>query len=449
MRFISPLRALALTAGALLCLPAFPTLAADNTARLVALDSAKVEAARLLEQNEAAKAYELYLRLLREEPDDDAINLGLARAATRIGRFDLAVIAYETLLEKYPKTAWLYNELTHVYLLLGDGESARRSAAVVRSLGDEQEESVRALDALEARYSLFQVHGVLRGGVYHDSNANLGPRSDTLDLGNWQVTVKDAKARESVGVYLGADVDFARRFALNSPWHVVGDVRVFWRGNENNELSRLNNRTSQWGRAALGLRHMTVTTLTEGRLKAEIFDYDFYQHVSSIGPEATFLWAATPAAHLIVRGGIDQRKYSLISERNGAYGWAGGYGRFFFGAANHEFLAGGRYLHAATDADTYDYDGWEATARFSFKLPYRLELTPFAAYTVERYKGPATILEAEDRRDTRLRLGSGLTWHINKSWSVELNYQYSKNASTSDLYDYRQHYASAGVAFGF
>ncbi|MDR3157972.1 MAG: hypothetical protein LBU11_02955 [Zoogloeaceae bacterium] len=200
--------------------------------------------------------------------------------------------------------------------------------------------------------------------------------------------MKDAKAQPSAGAYLDADVDFARRFSFASPWHLVGDARVSWRGNEKSALSEMNIRESQWGRVALGLRRMTSATLAEAWLKAEIFDYDFYQHVSSIGSEAAFLWAASPTFHLISRDSVDRRDYSLDPERNGKYGWAGEYARPFFGANNHEFLSGGRYLYASANRKDHGYNGREASVRFLLKLPRGFELSPFAAWSVERYNGP-------------------------------------------------------------
>ncbi|MDR1124854.1 MAG: surface lipoprotein assembly modifier, partial [Deltaproteobacteria bacterium] len=131
------------------------------------------------------------------------------------------------------------------------------------------------------------------------------------------------------------------------------------------------------------------------------------------------------------------------------YGWIGAYARFFFGVDNHEFLMGGRFLGADAERSAYGYTGWESTARLLFKLPCGFDLAPFAAYTWENYNGPATVLESGDRRDERLRLGSALIWRIDEAWSLELNYQYGKNDSTSDLYDYKQHYLSLGVAWSF
>lgn len=433
-----------------LCSSAF---AASTTSpiRRGAVEENKAEAATLLEKGKADQAYTLYMRLVREAPDDDEINLGLARSAARSGKWNQSVMAYETLLEKHPREAGLYGELADVYMRLGDREGAERSMAMLRSLDGKttQADTDKALDVMNKRYSRFQAHGRVRAGVLYDSNANMGPHSSTMDLGDWRVRVSGAEQKDTFGGYLGADIDLGWRLEQDSPWWLVGDAQFFLRGNTNDALDDLHNRESQWGRAAVGVRHLTATTLSELRVKAEIFDYEFYQNVSAFGAEGTFLWAVTPSVQLIARGGIDQRVYSRDEDRNGVYGWAGQYARLFFGEANHEFVIGARYLGAAADKKDYGYNGWEGSARFLFKLPHGFEVGPFASFTQEFYAGPATVLESRDRQDDRWRLGSTFTYRINEAWSVEASYQYTDNKSRSDLYDYDQNLVTLGMAWNF
>ena len=453
MRIHSPL----IFAALLLLLqvaPVFAVVPASSTttdpARLTAVDQGKAEAVALLEKGEEAKAYELYMRLVRLAPDDDEVNLGLARAAAKAGRWNQAVMAYETLLEKYPDEAGLYGELAQVYMLLGDREAAERSLAMMRSLdGTTRAETDKALDVLESRYSDFQAHGTIRAGIQYDSNPNLGPGSNDLSLGIWQVRLDKAKAQESFGAYLGADVDLGYRFYRDSPWWLVGDVQAFWRGHAESSLHDTHSREAQWGRAAIGLRHLSSSTLAELRLKAEIFDYEFYQHVSALGPEGAMVWAAHPSLHLILKGGLEWRDYSRDHPRDGLAGWGGLYGRVFFGADKHELLVGGRYLGAGAKEHAYRYGGWEGLIRLVFKLPYGFELSPSLSYAREDYNGPATALEEKDRRDERFRAGLGLTYRINEAWSVEAGYQYTRNHSTSELYKYDQHFVSTGIAWSF
>jgi len=436
-------------------LAAAPARAPSTTdpARVGAQEQSKAEAAALLDKGEADKAYELYMRLLRVAPDDDAVNLGLARAATRAKRWNQAVLAYETLLEKHPNEAGLFGELAHVYMLLGDREAAERSLAMMRALDgtSTRADTDRALDILESRYSAFQIHGKVRAGLQYDSNANLGPDSDEVRLGNfpWPVRLNNAKARQSFGAYLGADLDLGWRPYRDSSWWLVGDVQAFYRGHENTAMSRTRAKEAHWGRAAAGLRHLSSSTLAEVRMKGEAFDYEWWQNVSAYGPEGTFLWAVTPSAHLIFKGGLEQRDYSRDHLRNGMFGTAGAYGRVFFGADNHEVIAGGRYLGAYADRKEYGYNGWEGTARFLFKLPRGFELAPFVSYTQEFYMGPATALEIDDRQDKRFRIGAGLTYRINESWSLEAGYHYTRNWSNCELYTYEQHFVNTGIVWSF
>lgn len=437
----------------LLLFQASPAFAAstDDPARVAAIEQGKAEAATLLKTGEAVKAYELYMRLARTAADDDEVHLGLARAATKASRWNQAVMAYETLLEKYPREAGLYSELAHVYMLLGDREAAERCLAMMRSLDGRasKEDTDKALDILESRYSDFKLYGKIRAGVQYDSNVNLGPESDSMDLGIWRVRVPGAKETGSAGAYLGASLDMGKRFYRDSPWWLVGDGHIFWRGHAKSSFSDTHNRESQWGRAAIGIRHLGSTTLAEIRLKGEILDYEFWQNVSSVGPEAALVWAATPGFHLIARGNYDERRYSRDKQRNGAATSAGIYGRFFFGADNHELLLGGRYLDVDAKRKAYRNDGWETSARMLLKLPHGFELTPFVSYGKESYQGPATILESKDREDKRWRGGIGLSYRINESLSVEAGYQYTNNKSASNLYKYKQHFVNTGLVWSF
>jgi opacity protein-like surface antigen len=152
---------------------------------------------------------------------------------------------------------------------------------------------------------------------------------------------------------------------------------------------------------------------------------------------------------LITRGGIDKREYSRDHLRDGAYWTAGQYARVFFTESNHEFTIGAQYRGGSPKKRHYAYDGWELSTRLLFKLPYGFEVAPFASLSRDSYHGPATALETRDREDEHLRLGSGLTYRINESWSLELGYRYGKNTSTSNLYDYDQHTVNSGIAWSF
>ncbi|MBO4312931.1 MAG: DUF560 domain-containing protein [Desulfovibrio sp.] len=445
----APVAALACLLLCLSCLFAIPAHAAPVSDPAVQGATAQVRAraADLLKTGQAEEAYAIYKSLLLNNPDDDEAVLGLARAGAVSKHWNQSVTAYEMLLEKYPNTAALHGELARLYMLLGEREAAERSLAEAKRLGGGTELN---LDAMEKKYSQVQIHGRLRAGLLYDSNVNMGPDTEGMELGSWHITVPGVKRQDSFGTYFGFDLDFGWQPLRDTGWWLVGDVRGLWRGSEQESLhEHLNIRESQWARAGIGVRHVGAKTLLDLRVREEIFDYEFLQHVRSLGPELTFVYAPVPKVQLITSAGLDSRKYSEAEERNGCYGWAGEYVRLLIGEGGHAFTAGGRILWGANNVPDYRYTGWEGSARLLVRLPHDVELAPFASLTQEFYNGPATALEMDKRIDTRWRVGAAVTWHVNDAWALEASYAYTNNDSNCPLYDYNQHLVMTGVSWSF
>ncbi|MDL2279709.1 tetratricopeptide repeat protein [Desulfovibrio sp. OttesenSCG-928-G11] len=378
-----------------------------------------------------------------------ALEQGRARATALLDAGDIAgsLEIYERLLAVHPDAPELYYEAFKAYEKAGRTDEALRLARAAR---ERFTKGHPALTAASAQARSFVVHGALRAGVLFDSNANQGPSSSMMDLGDWKrVRVKDAKERSTFGAYVGANLDMAYRLNDSGSAWAVGDASVFARGNENPALDKINSREWQNGRAALGLRFLNDNNLFDARLKSEVFDYEFYSHVSSLGPEIRYIHAAAPWLHLVSAANLDWRDYSRSDDRNGFYGSIGEYARFFFGEAGHEFMLGASYIYGGANETDYQYDGWQGTARFTFKLPYDFTASPFVSFGQEFFRGPATVLENRDRRDDRWRTGLDLSYAINQSWSIEASYAYTDNDSKSPLYTYDQHLISMGLAWKF
>ncbi|UQZ90002.1 hypothetical protein C4J81_12640 [Deltaproteobacteria bacterium Smac51] len=416
-----------------------------NPAVRSAVDAAAAEVITLLNQRKPAEAYELAMRLFRQDPEQDAVVYVLARAANASGRRNQAVMAYELLLEKYPRTLRLHVELHKVYVDLGDVKSAAKVADTIRALGGEAAVPKAAVEEDPLRVI---VHGRFRFGGIYDSNANQGPGSNILDLGAWRVRVDDAKSKETAAAYLGANLDFSKRTRIDGPAWLVADLHTYIRGNFNNDLATTRSRYSQWLRGAVGMRYLTSDSLLDFRFKAEIFDYEFFQHVSSLGAELTHVKALSPAWRLTTRGDFARRDYSRSPGYNGLYYGLGQYLGYTFENGN-QIIAGVRYNGASAKVKNYCYNGWEESLRLVFTLPYKTELSPFATYSEDKYQGPATALEKDNRRDRKWRMGASLTHRLNESWSTELLYQYTTNKSNSGLYIYDQTMVSLGLAYSF
>ncbi|MDR3038730.1 MAG: surface lipoprotein assembly modifier, partial [Candidatus Adiutrix sp.] len=291
--------------------------------------------------------------------------------------------------------------------------------------------------------------GRFRLGFNYDSNANQGPASEDMQLGSWRVTVPGAKSIPTAAAYFGANFDLLRPLD-QSPWALVGDLGLNLRVSENSDLDASRTREWQALRLAGGLRRIGPRDLLDLRLKAEIFDYEFTNSVLAAGPELAWLHAFTPSLQLVSNLGLEQRAYKRDSGRNGLYGQAGETLRFFFGGqGRHNFSLGGGFLWGEPSEKNYQYTGWTAPARLSLGLTDRLNLSPHVSYTRESYRGPATALETEDRRDDRVRAGLDTSFRLTESLSLEVNYAYTNSDSNSPLYSYDQHLVGLGLAWGF
>lgn len=430
---------------------------ANAPALAVALGQRLAQAQSLLRQNKAEEAYALYMRLLREEPDNAEVNAGLYRSALATGRNNQALAALERLVDIQPANAALRLELANFYAKVGDAQNARREITELRRHDGRisLEDAEAALRRLERRDSHFQYAGRLSAGIVYDSNANAGLNGRDVSLGGLDLVLdSEAGRKEAWGEYLNAAVNGAYRTSPTSAWWLVGDA-AFYGKVYNRDLP--SNQTFGWGRLAVGARRMGPDSMLDLRVKVEHAVYDPYEAVTLAGPELTFAYSITDWLQVLTQGGLEQRDYITENGRDGLYWQAGEYLRFLWGGAesghSRSFLLGARYLGSGTDKQSHSYDGWEALARLNLRLTEQLELTPFAAYRQLLYHEPATRLEKvlgeQNRCDQTWQTGLFVTWHWTKNLSTDLGWQYLHNDSSSPLYRYEQHLLNMGLTLSF
>ena len=413
-----------------------PSPTPPTAAERAAVEQVLAQAATLMEQGKAKEAAEIYAALQVRYPHSGDLALACARAALAAGDAMTALPLYDRLVAQNPNNNDLRLEAARAHYAAGSKKAAMRLGGQVMTEYEKQR---------------FQIHGAVRAGLLYDSNANQGPASNTLSLGDWDnVRLEGAKRKDTFGAYAGANLDLGYRLGVTSPWWIVGDVQASWRGNENSSLKNIKSREWQWGRAAGGLRYLDDKNMLDLRLKAEIFDYEFVTNVTALGGELRYARVITPWLHLIADTALESRAYNNDGyNRNGVFGRAGGYARFIFGDAGHEFIIGAGYVGASAQRVQYKYDGWQGLARFNFKLPYGFTLSPSISFNQEWYKGPGTALETRYRQDDRLRVGADISYAINEAWSIEASYYYANTFSTCNLYKNDQHLVSLGVAWKF
>ena len=437
-----------------------PCLAADADIPEVrlALTQELFAAKALLDKNQNQKAWEVLSRIVQEEPLNVDANLLWVQAASRTGRVNQALGALELLVTLHPKDARLRRELANAYATVGDRQSWQSEMEIVRELDstlydkDSELAMERAATAARSRWDRFQTAGRLALGLLWDSNTNKGLDNLDVTVGDMKLTMQDgARKKAAFGQYVNGNINGGWRLDDSSPWWIVGDLNIYGKNHYGDVPS---NQYFGWGRAALGLRYVATNNMFDFRVRQEHSFYEPEESMNATGLDGSWICAPLHSLQFITRGGVDTRTYMEQDNRDGNYWYAGSYARFLWGRSRaNSVMVGGRALGAGTREDRYSYEGWEASLRVSVSPIERLDVTPFVAYREEYYHAPATrlseVLGEGNRFDRIHTAGVQFTWHWTEHISTELGWQYSKNASNSDFYEFDQHQLNMGMAFSF
>lgn len=423
---------------------AFPGAAAADP-----LTSGLSEGQRLVDAKKYEEASDLYLSLMREYPEDDRVNLGLARSAALAKRWPQAFLAYERLVAAHPEHAGLRLEYAGVLTRMGNVEAARLEFEAARRLdpdGISADDVGKMMGDMRESLETFRAHGRVAAGLLYDSNMNTAPGLRGVRIGGLPITLdSDNTAKETFGDYFQGVLDLGWRANPHSDWWLVGDVSGYQRWNFRSGYRR----DLTFGRAAAGLRYLKNDLLFEVRGKGEIILENEDRTWNIGGAETTAIYAFRPELLGVFKAGLERRDDAEFSDRSGMYYWGGPYFRRLFGAAGHSVMAGAKVYAVDAEESPYSYSGVEPSITLFFNLPKDFEAILSAQWHLEDYRGPATALDGADRRDKQFRSSAYLIYKLTGGLRLELGWQYTDNRSNSDLYEYEQHMVMAGLAWNF
>ena len=424
---------------------------ADTTRPGISLaeDQLKASARTALEKQQYETAYQLNMKLLRSDPDNDETNMALGKAAYETKRYTQALMAYERLSAKYPKDARWALFLARVYVKLGESESARRELALAKQLNPSitDEDIDSAIGSMEKADARFSVHGRVTAGLVYDSNATMGPADEDFEINSWRVKMPGIGSKDSWGTFVSGRLEGGWRTAEDGPIWIMADTAFYKRFNFNRNLP--SNQEYGWGRVGLGARYVGTSTLFDLRMKGDIADQSKEVRANNWGPEATFVWLPIPRLQFITTAALDTRSYTNTDRRDGTYWWVGEYIRTIWGEAGHEVTLGIRLLNADTDYDDYAYRGTETSLSARIRLPYSFELKPFVSLRRQFYEGPATMLEKQERTDTLWSYGVSAAYSITEHFQAEVGWRHGSNESESPFYEYDQDVVTFGLTYSF
>ncbi len=440
----------------LLLLPILYAAAPQASAADPPTDLARARA--LLDAGKNEEAWQLLLRLVREEPADSERNLLFARASYATGRDNQGILAMERVVDLNPDDASLRRELAFAYAKAGDKASAALEMEAVRAQApqlcdeDAMAKLEKYLGSVDEQKDRFVATGRLAAGIMWDSNVNTGIES--LDVSVVDVNMRlDDKARKkaSLGEFTNGTLNLGWKLGEDTPWWLAGEISWFGKVYDRHVP---NNQRFGWARGAVGLRRSSASSFFQLRAHSDVASYQPWEQLTTMGGDMTWLYALTPNVQVMASAGLDKRYYMTNDGQSGTYWYAGGYARLLWGGEReHSLLAGARALGAEADADNYSYDGWEAIGRLTLRFAGKLDVEPYLAWRQAFFRDAATSLSAQlhegRRHDDTFMSGVTLTWHWTEHLASEVSWQYTKNWSNSEFYRYDQHIVSTGLVLTF
>lgn len=409
----------------------------------------KSNAAELFRKNKPLDAYEAYMKLLRESPLDGEINLGVARSAYASKRYNQAIMAYERLIESYPDRAFLYVELARVYAALRNTENARKvldqAKLIDPSLKNISIETVVKQE--ETKNKKWFVSGNISLGYGYDSNANSGPYSSKIILGNFPLTLDPSSVQQgSEFGQLLAGLNLIYRKDSSSRLFFVSDVAFYGKYYIKDIVSDNN---LLWTRVALGLRYNWTKQYLDIRVKGDFAQYPTTKNITTVGGELTHAYFLNDIVSFVSRGGYEERYYTDSPGNNGLYYSLGESLRLSFLNGDQNLTIGVKFSQRKADSLMYSNLSGEGSLRMDLSAPLGFTVSPFASYRQDWYDGPGTALELNKRVDGQVRAGFSLTKDFEKYFFADLTYQYTKNFSNSPIYRYDQHTVTLSIGAQF
>lgn len=395
------------------------------------------------------RAFDIFCELLREYPDDPAVNLGLGRAAYERGKLSHAAFAYERVLLRDPGNHVARLELARTYYAMNQFDLAQ--AEFSRVLGHDPPPAVRGkvelfLQKIKQQTRAWDHWGRIEISAFGDDNVNFGPSVDSVStiIGVLEVSEKSlprtetglAAALSLLGMY-----DVGRK----GGWSALGGMNYY-----QNWLHEPGGHETLFLKLYGGMRRVTGRTWLQIPLKIEHIRYGHAPLLDSYGVNASCLYAQSGVLHWMTTFACEYRDYPGGTARDAPYVALGETARFYLTRRRHSLACGLKLFGESPDEQSYQNQGWEARLVGEAVLPWCTTLYVRIKCRETYYNGRA-LLDAkdEDRHDTYAQLTVGGSKMLRGALGVNGSYQVIVSDSSFDLYEYDRNVASAGVFWGF
>ncbi|MEO6748063.1 MAG: surface lipoprotein assembly modifier [Casimicrobiaceae bacterium] len=402
---------------------------------------------------EASRSVEAWAQCATIDRDTlPAADLWCGIAAIDTGHTGEGVLSLERYSLLNPDDARGRLELARAYFYAGDDRRAREEFQTVQSVDPPPEVRAgiqRYLDALKARESqyLASLTGYIEAGVGYDSNINAGVAQSDIALPVLGlVSVADAGIRKGAGFgVLAGAVQYNHPVAPGASLFIggIGTGNFYFNNSEFNLAQAAFN-------AGGSYRHGIDTLALTYAYGQILLDGDNYRSSNGaalewrrqLGPTTTI--SLTPQyARLDYSGDNDVRDADFYALGLGIrHGWLSAWqpvlNASVYGGEEHDIRdrpdLGRNLAGASADVTVSPSPFWALNAG--------------VAYLRSRYEGDIALIDVT-RRDNNYVASLGALYLFARNWSTRLEYQYQRNESNIELYEYTRNLVMLKLRYEF
>jgi len=393
---------------------------------------------RLLDDNKNLEAYDLLLENHDPDSSDPQKWFLLGIAAKRIGKADIAYLAFEKVIELDPNAPRAKLELANISYLSGSYDRARKLLLDVKSENppDGVVQNIdRFLAVIEQNKNKGRsYHFQFSPGILFDSNVNAGPQSETVTLFGLPFILNDAAQSQDDWAYT-IDAEFDHVFQISPEINWQSNINLGWKDyfkRHDYDALTLSASTGPIFQATKSIL-LFMPLVTDIAWYDEIDDHLYY----TLGATPQLRHTASRDVKLNLMSGIYYRNYNMDDDRDSwIYSVAPGLDYRFSERLTLRSSISLNWEDA--NNNIYTNRNWAIKSILFYSPRKDLLATVSGSYGKSFYEARQEMFD-DKRKDRRLRVGLNLRYK-HEAWDTDviLAGSYTENQSNADLYQYGQ-----------
>ena len=420
---------------------AFAILASVSFAQAAELDLVRAE--RLMAENKAAEAYRLLLPFEDRYAGDPKFDYLLGIAALDSGRADMATLVFERVLAVNPDFVGARLDMARAYFQLGDLPRAKTEFETVQQQNPPpaaRQSVERYLKAIEERSKIrqTQITGFAEFSMGRDNNVNNSSSATTVTvpaLGNLIFTLDPRNVQRSdsyTNYAVGADINHI----IGQGMAVYGGASTRYRVNSSEDTFDYNSIEGHGG-----ISYATPSALFRLGINGERFYLDHAVSRNSAGLNGDARFVLDPANILLAFAQYNRFRFEqaalTVNDFNQAL-LGGGYLRLFADGASS--ITANAFIGKENDINGRA-DGDKDTTGIRLGGQYRLrdDIDLFASFGAQKGKyNKLNIAFQAMREDRQYDAVLGITWRLDKDWTLRPQILRIRNDSNIQINAYKR-----------